>query len=291
MARKTTPAPPPRSASLSPDEMRAGIERLSKRVADLDAFSVDAMQTGNPPELRALEASIARTLERTFGLGTTDYRRYHGASSLSYYAVTIMGQGPSLGEYRNHTRQSIADAKALLAEAIRGLEEELSETASPALAETKSIRPAELSRRVFVVHGHDEGARESLARFLEKLGFEAIILHEKASGGKTVIEKVEAHSEVDFAVVLLTPDDVGGERADTLQPRARQNVLLELGYFIGKLGRHNVCALRKGNVEVPSDFSGVVYIDLDAHGAWKQGLAKELDGAGHVVDWNIVMRA
>jgi hypothetical protein len=97
-----------------------------------------------------------------------------------------------------------------------------------------SPRPAspakEFSRKVFVVHGHDEGARETVARFLERLGFEAIILHEQASRGRTVIEKVEAHGDVGFAVVLLTPDDEGCVKGGTAKPRARQNVLLELGY-------------------------------------------------------------
>lgn len=94
------------------------------------------------------------------------------------------------------------------------------------------------TNRAFVVHGHDEAAREAVARFLEKLGVEAVILHEQASGGRTIIEKLEHYGDVDFAVVLLTGDDVGAAKAasDQLQPRARQNVVLELGYFVGKLG-------------------------------------------------------
>jgi predicted nucleotide-binding protein len=123
-------------------------------------------------------------------------------------------------------------------------------------------------KKVFLVHGHDESAREGVERFLEKLGLDAIILHEQPNAGRTIIEKVEKFAEVAFAVVLLTPDDVGGTAVNpqALSPRARQNVILELGYFLGKLGRTHVAALLKGDVEKPSDYDGVVYIVLDGRG-------------------------
>lgn len=148
-----------------------------------------------------------------------------------------------------------------------------------------------LSRKVFIVHGHDDGARETVARFLERIGLEAIILHEQANQGRTIIEKVIAHSDVGFAVVLLTPDDEGCARGCTPEPRARQNVLLELGYFIGRLGRDKVCALKRGTLEIPSDFAGVVWETMDSGGGWKQALARELEAAGHDIDWNKLMRA
>lgn len=146
------------------------------------------------------------------------------------------------------------------------------------------------SRKVFVVHGHDEAAKEAVARFLERLDFEAIILHEQASKGRTVIEKIEAHGDVGFAVVLLTPDDIGGLAGASTQARARQNVILELGYFLGRLGRSRVSAFRKGDVEVPSDFGGVVYENFDRSGAWKQALGKELAAAGFDIDWDKIMK-
>jgi predicted nucleotide-binding protein len=106
-----------------------------------------------------------------------------------------------------------------------------------------------------------------------------------------VIEKVEAHSEVGFAVILLTPDDVGCVKGGTPAPRARQNVLLELGYFIGGLGRKHVCALKRGEVEIPSDFAGVVAEPFDDGGGSRQKLATELEAAEFEIDWNKVMRA
>lgn len=147
-----------------------------------------------------------------------------------------------------------------------------------------------LSKKVFIVHGHDEGSREKVARFLERIGLEAIILHEQANRGRTVIEKVIEYGNVGFAVVLLTPDDEGCVKGGMLEPRARQNVLLELGFFIGRLGRDKVCALKKGAVEIPSDFAGVVWEHMDDNNGWKQSLSRELDAAGYTIDWNKVMR-
>ena len=147
------------------------------------------------------------------------------------------------------------------------------------------------SKRIFIVHGHDGEARETVARFITTIGLEPVILHEQANRGRTVIEKVEANSEVGFAIVLLTPDDVGrANDATELEPRPRQNVLLELGYFIAKLGRERVCALKRGRVEIPSDFAGVVWEDMDSNGGWKQRLGRELEAAGQSIDWNLVMR-
>ena len=88
----------------------------------------------------------------------------------------------------------------------------------------------------------------------------------------------------------MTPDDEGCARGERPSPRARQNVILELGYFIGRLGRDKVCALKKGDMEIPSDFMGVVWENMDQNGAWQQKLARELNAAGHNIDWNKVMQ-
>jgi hypothetical protein len=136
------------------------------------------------------------------------------------------------------------------------------------------------SNKVFIVHGHDEAALQGLARFLEKLGLEAIILREQPDRGQTIIEKFEHSADVGFAVILLTPDDVGGSiKADVSDARARQNVIFELGFFAGKLGRGRVCLLRKGQVEIPSDLFGVIYTDMDSAEAWKMKLVRELKAA------------
>jgi predicted nucleotide-binding protein len=142
------------------------------------------------------------------------------------------------------------------------------------------------SRKVFVVHGHDTAALQGVARFLEQLGLEATILSEQPDAGRTIIEKfVDCADEVGFAVVLLTPDDLGGSAgALTQATRARQNVIFELGYFAGKLGRGRTCLLCKGSVEIPSDLYGVIYTELDSAEGWKRKLARELQAAGFEFD-------
>ncbi|SAL59696.1 TIR domain-containing protein [Caballeronia humi] len=144
--------------------------------------------------------------------------------------------------------------------------------------------------RVFIVHGRAKGAKHEVARWIDGLGLKAVILDEQISVGETIIEQFEREAKaISFAVVLLTPDDVGGLQVTNvvppnLQPRARQNVIFELGYFAAKLGRGKVCALREGNVEVPSDYSGVRYIGYDDHGGWKLPLVQVLRSAGLPVD-------
>ena len=148
------------------------------------------------------------------------------------------------------------------------------------------------TRKVFVVHGHEESVRESVARYLESLDLKPIILHEQANQGRTIIEKFEDQADAGFAVVLLTPDDLGAiaQDRDSLKPRARQNVILEFGFFIGKLGRNRVCVLKSPCVETPSDIDGVVYIPLGEPDAWKKKLAQELIAAGFKIDANRVLQ-
>lgn len=148
------------------------------------------------------------------------------------------------------------------------------------------LRTGPFNRRVFIVHGHHEGKREAVARLLMQLDMEPVILHEQPSKGQTLIEKIEHNSDVGFAVVLLTGDDLGCMKGETdnLNPRARQNVVFELGYFFGFLGRKRVCALYESGVELPSDIQGLVYVQLDDQGGWKTSLAQELRAAGFDID-------
>jgi predicted nucleotide-binding protein len=154
--------------------------------------------------------------------------------------------------------------------------------------EARSAKAKPSSRRVFVVHGHDDGSKETVARFLDRLDLEPVVLHEQPNRGRTVIEKFEDYSDVAYAVVLFTPDDIGhavGKEADA-KPRARQNVVLELGFFMGALGRAHVCVLYKSGVEIPSDYAGVLYEELDIKGMWRFRLAAEIKAAGIDVDLN-----
>lgn len=143
------------------------------------------------------------------------------------------------------------------------------------------------NKKVFIVHGHDDLLKESVARLVEKIGLEAVILHEQPKGGKTIIGKLEELADrVGYAIILYTPCDEGREKgSENSKPRARQNVVFEHGLFMGKLGSERVCVLRKGEVEKPSDDQGILYIEVkDGSNDWKGDVVKELENAGYDVD-------
>jgi hypothetical protein len=149
------------------------------------------------------------------------------------------------------------------------------------------------SQDVFLVHGRDEAARQTVARFLETLDIRVKILDERASQGRTLIEKLEREAiGVGFVVVLLTPDDVGrlNQEDEPLNPRARQNVIFEWAWFSARLGRNHVCALYVRGVEMPSDYP-VAYVEMDAGEGWKLKLAQELQAAGINFDLNRALGA
>lgn len=140
------------------------------------------------------------------------------------------------------------------------------------------------NNKVFVVHGHDEALKEKVARLLEKQGLEAIILSEQANKGKTIIEKFEENSDVGAAICLFTGDDIGKEKSEAVEKqRARQNVVYEAGYFMGKLGRERVIMLVDNGIELPSDLQGVVYTDSES---WKTEVLQELQSIGYGIDFN-----
>ncbi len=138
------------------------------------------------------------------------------------------------------------------------------------------------SNSVFLVHGHNEEIFRQTAQFLVGHGLDVVVLHEQPNLGRTIIEKFVDYSDVAFAVVLLTADDRGGMASTSFKdqsPRARQNVILELGFFLGKLGRNRVFALYEEGVEIPSDYSGVLFTALDKQNVWQSELLKELKAA------------
>lgn len=145
------------------------------------------------------------------------------------------------------------------------------------------------SNKVFIVHGRDDLLKTETARFLEKFGIVPIILHEQPNSGKTIIEKIEAYTDVDFGIILYTPCDEGRLKGEEqFNFRARQNVVLEHGFLLQKLGRKHVAALVKGVVEIPNDISGILYIPVDDAKAWQLAIAKELKASGFQIDFNLL---
>lgn len=188
---------------------------------------------------------------------------------------------------RDITRDALKEGKGKL-KADAGIEDESTQN---------KIRESEPNQevdktKVFIVHGHDSAAKSEVEAFVRRLHLEPIIIHQQANGGQTIIEKIERYSNVGFGVVLYTPCDMGASNADAGQsiyrPRARQNVVFEHGYLIGKIGRENVAALVKDEIETPNDISGVVYIEMDSRQRWHLDLAKELRASGYNVDFSLL---
>lgn len=162
----------------------------------------------------------------------------------------------------------------------------------PAQEEAALVQKGPKSRKVFVVHGRDDGSKTRVELFLRAIGLDPIILHQRPNKGRHILTKFQEESEgASFAVVIMAPDDEGGLIGGTSTKRARQNVVFELGYFIGVLGPGNVAALIDAEVEKPSDFAGIGYIELDAGVAWKGLLARELSAAEVPFDPMAVFRA
>lgn len=230
----------------------------------------------------AWAANTLYNLKGAFGEEATQASEFDSIVRGTHPMTFVVFGGPGdTTDYDRLRGEAVSRAIPLLESSISNLEILLG-TSHPAQA----IK-ANTSREVFIVHGHDDALKLETARFVDRLGLKAVILSEQANKGRTVIEKFESHAGgAGFAIVLLTPDDHGGSVSDApaTRPRARQNVILELGYFIGKLGRTHVCALYKGDLELPSDIHGVVYIKHV--GSWALDLAKELKAVWPEVDMN-----
>lgn len=237
----------------------------------------------NEEKLGELRNRGRMLVRRTFGEDSDYYQRF---VRIGFHPMVA----PSTEQF---DREMWEDGRLRSVQLLNTMIEELElDEAAPVASESSPDVPK--SNRVFVVHGHDNEMKQAVARTIEKLGLEAVILHEQPKRGRTIIEQIECHSDVSFAVVLLSPDDTGysnDDRADAAKPRARQNVILELGYFAGKLGRENVVALHRGSknekLELPSDYDGVLYTPYDGDsGIWRSELVAELKDSGYDVDAN-----
>lgn len=212
-------------------------------------------------------------------------------AKLTHYAFSIhYGESDAQRFWREDGETMVAYIDSLMID-VENDEYDFRETEDEEKPNVALSQNEKQKNKVFIVHGHDGNAKERTARFVEKLGFEAIILHEQASRSMTIIEKIENYSnDVGFGIVLYTPDDMGNVKTEAekgeLKYRARQNVVFEHGFLIGKLGRENVTTLVEGAIELPNDISGIVYInDKD----WQLDIAKEMKAAGYEIDFNKLM--
>jgi predicted nucleotide-binding protein len=285
----------PESKVLTPDEQRAAISRLEARIADLRALDISNLHSGDDQAVQGLEQRIKSTLAIIYGENSRQYARLRQAASLdmtSYVLSFGFGQEAGGGTPLSEIREGVDNGRKRAISILQGEVDALKENLQflPEQVPVRTSEPtvqAEQSNEVFIVHGRDEAAKEAVARVIERAGLKPVILHEQPNGGKTIIEKFEKHGgAAGFAVVIATPDDVGGlavtpPTEPDLKPRARQNVIGEMFWFAGRLGRAKVCALVKDTIEMPTDFAGVVYTPMDDHGGWKAKLLQELSAAGY----------
>jgi predicted nucleotide-binding protein len=307
MARRQTPSPSERP-HLSVEQKRRRIARLEECIRSLGEFNPQTVQKRyGIPEVMALEAAIKQALAEAFGEGTQTFYRFKRAASLDNgphqaRMGDAFGRGPRIdydARDAQEARKYLADGKdqsiALLKEAIRVLEHEIADQeAEDGPAALDTVRPVDsVSRRVFVVHGRDDDAKNEVALFLRRIGLEEIILHLRPNRGRHLLTKFQEEAQgAQFAVILMTPDDEGGMAgSDQLQKRARQNVVFELGFFIGKLGTPGVAALIVPGIEKPSDFDGICWIEFGRDTNWKNELARELKEAGVPFNADEVLRA
>ena len=250
------------------------LRRTSERGQQLLSQGVDS------DEYSKWETTTQNFLVRIFGSLSPNVKR---VLNVGKYGSFPMNAGSEW--WARHRADSLRKQLRIVEGLIEVLEADVESPDPPG----ELASPIAVGCKVFLVHGHDEGALHHTARFLEALGLDPVILHEQPNAGRTIIEKFVDYADVGFAVVLLTPDDLGALASAAFEeqrPRARQNVILELGYFLGKLGRSRVCALYSEGVEVPSDYSGVLFVPLDESGGWRLTLARELKAAGFGVDMN-----
>ena len=259
----------------APKEIAIG--RLQRQ---LDAIPELKQLRRGSPEFTEWQRNTRVAIAYTFGEESSQNEEFQDIE----YSPFIFTGGENY--FQGAYIRGLDSAAAKLRSMIREVQEYWDDPQQPSAAETPEIPHPVNTNRVFVIHGRDHGTRDTVASFLRKLELEPVILEEQPNRGRTIIEKFEEYVQGDFAIALLTPDDVGGLSNDELQPRARQNVIFEFGYCIGKFGRDRVLALVKEDPEIPSDYAGVLYILMDESGGWQMRLIREMNSAGFSVDAN-----
>lgn len=213
-------------------------------------------------------------LKSSFDIPNNEY--YKEFENLIQYD-NIFGSPDCLADYKKGIRMRTQNLESVL-ERIDLIPTTINGDSSRVHTNTTTASTVS-NKNVFVVYGHDNAMKLEIVSFLSvELNLNPISLDLQPSGGKTIIEKFEKYAaEVGYAVVLMSPDDDADVDGQIFK-RARQNVILELGYFIAKLGRSNLCIIQKGEVEIPSDIAGILHVKFASN--WKHELLKELKNAG-----------
>lgn len=230
--------------------------------------------SSSSPDFKAWKTKADRLLIRRFGEDSYEFNSFNKIR----YSLSIFASSTPESAFVDACADGLRKAKAVL-------ETYLDEFSAE--GETGSTANVGDYSKVFIVHGHNGELRERVARIIERQGLTAVILNEQSNQGKTIIEKLEIEGDAAGAVCLFTADDEGRAQAEqSAKPRARQNVVFEAGYFIGRLGRENVAILVDKGIEIPSDLQGVVYTGSDN---WEFGLLKGLKSMGYSIDFNKIV--
>ena len=247
--------------------------KFKEIIEEIDTLE-DQGVTSSSVEFQAWRSKTERFLRKNYGENSYEVEEFKKL----YFTLTFAFGSTPHSDWVNACKKDLEICKKVFGEYLA----EIVEDNSLSIPEEQN-NPSDFSK-IFVVHGHDEALKQSVARLIEKQNIEAIILSEQANKGKTIIEKLEENSDVGCAICLFTADDTGKANKETdYQARARQNVVLEAGYFMGKLGRGNVIFIAEPNIEMPSDLQGVVYTSMNS---WQIDLLKELKGMGYCIDFN-----
>ncbi len=242
---------------------------------------VNGLPLRNKQKLDVLRRRAKMVIEQIFGDSSSYFR---DLADISFFPMEYPSDEPTY-------IQTWLSGKSHMSNLFNKMMEELTSIRKEEEVGITIKSSTKLSNRVFIVHGQDEKMKEAVARMLEGIGLEGIILHKKANQGRTIIEEFVDYSDVSFAIVLLSPDDMAYEKQQSPNEakfRARQNVIFELGFLIGKLGREHVLAIydELKDFEMPSDYAGVLYIPYDNAGNWRFQIVKELKACGYNVDAN-----
>lgn len=290
--KKVVPATPQIPDALTVDKASFTakiIERIEKgkELVDRSITNVQELEL-NETDFYKWNDYNSEYLKQTFNNEQNEYKR--GYDRVNDFVGMFGSPDRTASEKLQRLKEKIGNKVEFLERLLEKVELLKSDVEEPVPVIVSQSVSHKDNHNIFIVHGHNTSVQLSVARTLDKLGLNPIILHEQPNAGRTIIEKFEANSNVGFAIILLTDDDEGKLKTEIdLKSRARQNVVLELGYFIGKLGRDRVLPLHSEGVELPSDIHGLLYVPIDKADTWKFALVRELKAAGYSVDANSIL--
>lgn len=251
------------------------ITKFEEIIAGIDNL-INKGVSASSPDFRSWRSKTERFLRKYYGDNSYEVNEF---KKLHFSLTAFWGDTPHY-EFVEACKKDLEICKSMFGEYLSEMREEKN---IHNLTPNEDYNTDNYSK-IFIVHGHDKALKQSVARCMEKQGIEAVILSEQANKGKTIIEKLEEHSDISCAICLFTADDSGKSNKETdYKSRARQNVVLEAGFFMGKLGRERVVFIAEEGLELPSDLQGVVYTDSKN---WEIDLLKELKAIGYNIDLN-----